>query len=274
MSHCIASDGRSIVGDAWLNSIGSGSITSTSLFAMPGEHRWQVGQRAGPGLDPDALARLAGVVQAKLVLLGHDLFGQRDPRHAGRRLRRRCRRCASALATEEFERHGEELPGDWPGPNGPIVAARRRRIPDRVSAIGFRRRAASDAGTKTAPPRPGDGHRRPSPRTRPGRRDASRRAGARTLARSRSMRDRHGQLREVDHHEGVALARAPPVREDARARATAAARDRRRRSAGVDRRARSSRWYSRRMESGSASCRSTFLVAMSGSEPHPWASPS
>ena len=35
LSHCIASDGRAIVGVAWLNSIGSGSTTSISALASP-----------------------------------------------------------------------------------------------------------------------------------------------------------------------------------------------------------------------------------------------
>ena len=35
LSHCIASDGLTIVGVAWLNSIGSGSTTSISERASP-----------------------------------------------------------------------------------------------------------------------------------------------------------------------------------------------------------------------------------------------
>ena len=35
LSHCIASDGRAMVGVAWLNSIGSGSTTSISVLARP-----------------------------------------------------------------------------------------------------------------------------------------------------------------------------------------------------------------------------------------------
>ena len=35
LSHCMASDGRAMVGVAWLNSIGSGSTTSISDFPSP-----------------------------------------------------------------------------------------------------------------------------------------------------------------------------------------------------------------------------------------------
>ena len=49
-SHCIASDGRTIVGVAWLNSIGSGWTTSISLLASPTSIVGSSSSARGPAL--------------------------------------------------------------------------------------------------------------------------------------------------------------------------------------------------------------------------------
>ena len=51
LSHCIASDGRTIVGVAWLNSIGSGSTTSMSLWASPIASTGSSSWARGPALN-------------------------------------------------------------------------------------------------------------------------------------------------------------------------------------------------------------------------------
>ena len=49
-SHCMASDGRTIDGSAWENSSGSGSTTSTSLFAIPASIDGSSASARGPAL--------------------------------------------------------------------------------------------------------------------------------------------------------------------------------------------------------------------------------
>ena len=90
-----------IAGDASLNSIGSGSTTSISLRASAGQHRRQLGERARTGLQTDALAALAGVVELEDVLLGGGVLGD-DGRGCRHRL-------VAALALQELERHGTSL---------------------------------------------------------------------------------------------------------------------------------------------------------------------
>ena len=48
LSHCIASDGRAMVGVAWLNSIGSGSTTSISDLASPASIAGSSARAFGP----------------------------------------------------------------------------------------------------------------------------------------------------------------------------------------------------------------------------------
>ena len=51
LSHCIASDGRTIVGVAWLNSIARGSTTSISLLARPASIEGSSSNARGPALN-------------------------------------------------------------------------------------------------------------------------------------------------------------------------------------------------------------------------------
>ena len=92
-----------IVGVAWLNSIGSGSTTSISLRASPTSIDGSSRTAAGPGLHPDALAALARVVQLELVILGDDLLGHQTRTSLGGRRRGRLGGLSPAL--QEFERH-------------------------------------------------------------------------------------------------------------------------------------------------------------------------
>ena len=81
----MASDGRAIVGVAWLNSIGQRRDDFDLRAREPGQHAGQLGERLGAGLHPDALAALARVVELQLVVLGDDLLGHRQAGLAGRR---------------------------------------------------------------------------------------------------------------------------------------------------------------------------------------------
>ncbi len=51
LSHCMASDGRVIVGVAWLNSIGSGSTISISDLARP----WSMRGSSASAFGPDSI---------------------------------------------------------------------------------------------------------------------------------------------------------------------------------------------------------------------------
>ncbi len=80
LSHCMASDGREIVGVAWLNSIGSGSTTSISEIASPASIPGSSASAFGPDFMRTPSLLLPGVVQLQLVILGDDLLGHRVAR--------------------------------------------------------------------------------------------------------------------------------------------------------------------------------------------------
>ena len=82
LSHCIASDGRAICGHR-LGELERQRVDDLDVaLGEPGEHRRQLGERPRAGLEADALAALARVVELELVLLRDDLFGHPG---AGRR---------------------------------------------------------------------------------------------------------------------------------------------------------------------------------------------
>ena len=89
---------------------------------QPDQHRRQLRDRGRTGLQADAVAALAGVVQLELVILGDHLLGQERGR---RRLRSRigCGGIGIALSLQEIERH-VVLPGrGWRGPAVMVAGA-------------------------------------------------------------------------------------------------------------------------------------------------------
>ena len=101
-THCIASEGRMICGLAWLNSIGSGSMTSISLAARPVSMAGSSAMRARPRLHPDTPAALAGVVELEEILLGGGLLGNGGGRGRGPVV-------VPSPALQELERHGTSM---------------------------------------------------------------------------------------------------------------------------------------------------------------------
>ena len=114
------------------------------------QHRRQLGQRARAGLEPHALAALAGVVELELVLLRDDLFGQAGDGLSLGGLRGLFGVTPATL--QEFEGHGSsgrERTGRTDrssAPRAPAASDPRTRVAVRCSVIVRAGRAAGRPG--------------------------------------------------------------------------------------------------------------------------------